>query len=92
MKKILFALLLIGTFLSCQKDDPQVPDGPTIDPASGVFVVNDKNIARFRIIKVGQEIQGFIEIISGLKEKDKVIISNLEAITDGTKVIVLGEK
>lgn len=57
----------------------------------GVFVVDEKNVARFRIIKEGQEIQGFVEIISGLTEEDKVVISNLENMTDGTKVIVLGE-
>lgn len=58
----------------------------------GVFVVDDNNVARFRIIKVGQEIQGFIEITSGLTEKDKVVISNLNEVTDGTKVDVLGER
>lgn len=58
----------------------------------GVFVVDDKNIARFRIIKSGQTIQGFVEIISGLNNKDKVIVNNLENVEDGTKVVVLGEK
>lgn len=58
----------------------------------GVFVVDANNVARFRIIKIGQEIQGFIEITSGLTEKDKVVISNLNEITDGTKVDVLGER
>lgn len=58
----------------------------------GVFVVDDNNVARFRIIKIGQEIQGFIEITSGLTEKDKVVISNLNEVTDGTKVDVLGER
>ncbi|MGD9579993.1 MAG: efflux RND transporter periplasmic adaptor subunit [Vampirovibrionia bacterium] len=57
----------------------------------GVFVVDKNNVARFRIIKIGQEIQGFIEITSGLNEDDKVIISNLNEVTDGTKVDVLGE-
>lgn len=59
---------------------------------TGVFVVDKDNIARFRIIKTGQDIQGFIEIISGLTDADKVIISNLEEVTDGTKVVILGEK
>ena len=58
----------------------------------GVFVVDENNVARFRIIKIGQEIQGFIEITSGLTEKDKVVISNLNEVTDGTKVDVLGER
>lgn len=59
---------------------------------NGVFVVDSKNIARFRIIKPGQEIQGFVEVLSGLSANDKVIISELNNVTDGTKVIVLGEK
>ena len=58
----------------------------------GVFVVDENNVARFRIIKIGQEIQGFIEITSGLTEKDKVVITNLNEVTDGTKVDVLGER
>lgn len=58
----------------------------------GVFVVDANNVAQFRIIKIGQEIQGFIEITSGLTEKDKVVISNLNEVTDGTKVDVLGER
>jgi RND family efflux transporter MFP subunit len=41
---------------------------------TGVYVVDNNNIARFRIIKPGQEIQGFVEVISGLTEKDKVSV------------------
>lgn len=58
----------------------------------GVFVVDTKNIARFKIIKPGQDIQGFIQVLSGLTDTDKVITSNLENIHDGTKVKILGEK
>ena len=58
----------------------------------GVYVVNRQNVARFRIIKTGQDIQGYIEVLSGLTENDKVIINKLDKISDGTKVVVLGEK
>lgn len=58
---------------------------------TGVFVVDSDNYARFRIVKVGQNIQGFTEVISGLDKKDKVIISNLEKVSDGQKVVVLGD-
>ena len=57
----------------------------------GVFVVDKKNIARFRILKTGQEILGFVEVLSSLDKDDKVIISRLDEINDGTKVIILGE-
>ena len=53
---------------------------------TGVFVVDDTNTARFRIIKPGEDIQGFVEVLSGLTNKDKVIISKLDLIVDGTKV------
>lgn len=58
----------------------------------GVFVVDNKNIARFRIIKAGQDIQGFVPVISGLNDSDKVVISNVDQVNDGTKVKVLGDK
>lgn len=58
----------------------------------GVYVVDSENIARFRVIKVGQDIDGFAEVISGLSEDDNVIISELNNISDGTKVQVLGDK
>lgn len=58
---------------------------------TGVFVVDASNYAKFRIVKIGQDIQGFTEVISGLNKKDKVIISNLDKVSDGQKVIVLGD-
>jgi HlyD family secretion protein len=48
--------------------------------------VNDNGKARRRAVEVGQRNGVSAEIVSGLKEKEKVIAHPDDAISDGTRI------
>lgn len=51
-----------------------------------VFVV-EKGIAKLRPVKLGIRLPGNVEIVEGLKEGEEVIVSGLQKVSDGSKVI-----
>lgn len=53
---------------------------------TSVFVVDDAGVARLRLVKTGKTSDGQVEILSGLSEGERVVISNTEKISDGNKV------
>lgn len=52
----------------------------------GVFVVDESNIARLRLIKTGKPHGDRIEVIAGLSEGERIVVENVGAISDGTKI------
>lgn len=58
--------------------------GSIKDPA--VFVVNDKNKVNKRTIKTGIEIQGYVQVIEGLKANEKVVLSGQINLKEGSVV------
>lgn len=52
-----------------------------------VFVV-ENNQAKLRIVRLGEESNGYVEILSGLKEGDQVVVSPPENLKDGDPVSV----
>ncbi|MBF0118717.1 MAG: efflux RND transporter periplasmic adaptor subunit [Desulfobacterales bacterium] len=56
---------------------------------SGIYVVDDNNIAHFRLIRTGKNIGGFIEVISGLNEGEKFVPQILPGLTDGSSLEVV---
>jgi RND family efflux transporter MFP subunit len=57
-----------------------------------VFVVNDDQKVVYRSVTVGQEIGGMRVIKNGISLKDKVIISGMQRVREGSKVRVTEQK
>lgn len=52
----------------------------------GVYVVDSSNIARLRLIKTGKPYGDRVEVLAGLKEGDRVVMENVEVVSDGSRV------
>jgi RND family efflux transporter MFP subunit len=51
-----------------------------------VWTVDKENIARLRIVKVGRQTDERVEILSGLTDADRVVVSGAEKVTEGARV------
>lgn len=51
-----------------------------------VYVLDDKNVASMRLVRVGKEEGDYIEIISGIQEKDRIVETVNEKIKDGVVI------
>jgi len=52
----------------------------------GVFVLGEKSLARFRMVRVGKTVNGQIEVVSGLRGGEKLLVGDLTALYDGTPI------
>jgi multidrug resistance efflux pump len=52
----------------------------------GVFVVGDSGIARLRLIKTGKRYGEKVQILSGLSEKEHIVVDGLANVSDGSRV------
>ena len=53
--------------------------------------MNDKGVARKRIVSIGEITKGVVEIKDGIKKGDSVIITNVNTLQDGDEVSVVTE-
>jgi multidrug efflux pump subunit AcrA (membrane-fusion protein) len=53
---------------------------------TGIFIVDDDQIARFRLIRTGRHFEDSVEIITGLNEGQRFIRSPPPALVDGARV------
>lgn len=53
---------------------------------TGVFAVDEEQIARFRLVRIGRTFNDQMEIISGLKNGDRIVAAPDADILDGVKV------
>ncbi|MBU4318171.1 MAG: efflux RND transporter periplasmic adaptor subunit [Proteobacteria bacterium] len=53
---------------------------------TGVFIVDDNHVARFRLIRTGKILVDQVEVISGLKEGQRYVIQAPVTLQDGMKV------
>ncbi len=58
------------------------------DQLTGVYIVDDKNQANLRWVRLGKTIGNQIEILSGLSKNDKVVLSAKSKLYNGVKVSV----
>lgn len=65
-----------------------VPDAAVIERAglTGVFVVDDKNRAHFRMVRVGAVRGGFSDILAGLSAGERVVAAPGAEMGNGTRV------
>lgn len=66
----------------------QVPQEAVLNRAgiTGVFVVNDKGVAEYRMVRTGRTDNGQVEILSGLAAGDRVVTRNAAAVSNGDLV------
>jgi hypothetical protein len=48
-----------------------------------VYAVNDKNVITYRLIRKGRAFDKGIEVLSGLRNGDRIIVSGAERAVDG---------
>src|SRR6185369_2378928 len=53
---------------------------------TSVWTVDKDNIARMRIVKVGRETGERVEILSGLSDGDRIVVSGAGKVTEGSRV------
>ncbi|MCP5278775.1 MAG: efflux RND transporter periplasmic adaptor subunit [Thiobacillus sp.] len=65
-----------------------VPKAAVLERAgiTGVFVVDAQGLAQYRMVRTGAEVDGQVEILSGLNPGERVVTGNAEAVNNGNKV------
>lgn len=53
---------------------------------TSVWAVNKENIARMRIVKVGRQSGDRVEVLSGLSDGDRVVVTGVEKVTEAVRV------
>ena len=53
---------------------------------TSVWIVDRDNILRMRIVKSGRTVGSRIEILTGVSDGDRVVVSGSERVTEGAKV------
>ena len=52
----------------------------------GVYVVDASNIARLRLIQTGKSYGDRVEVLSGLREGERILVEGLERVQDGSRI------
>jgi multidrug efflux pump subunit AcrA (membrane-fusion protein) len=67
-----------------------LPDSAIVDQGqlTGIFVVDDDQIAHFRLIRTGKHYGDAVEVLSGIAEKEQYVIEPPPNLNDGDKVEV----
>jgi multidrug efflux pump subunit AcrA (membrane-fusion protein) len=70
---------------------PVIPRGAVINTYGSwiVFVVDDRNIARQKVITLGIENETSIEVLSGLELGDRVVSAGQNFLSDGDPVRIV---
>jgi len=55
----------------------------------GVFVLSESNQARFRMVRTGKNVNGRIEILSGLSGSESLVTGDLRDVHDGSPVKIM---
>ncbi len=52
----------------------------------GIYVVDDKGIINLRFIRTGREVDGRVEILSGLNKGERIVVSGTATAVDGGRI------
>ena len=68
-----------------KKESLLIPVGAIVERGqlTGVFVVDEKGIITYRLIKTGRVYDGLAEVLSGLSKGESIIVSGMEKAIDG---------
>ena len=66
-----------------------VPEAAVLERAGivGVFVVDAQGTAQYRMVRLGKQEGGLVEVLSGLNPGDKVVTGNANAVNNGDNVV-----
>ncbi|WP_031408755.1 efflux RND transporter periplasmic adaptor subunit [Thiomonas sp. FB-Cd] len=66
----------------------RIPQRAVVDRAGmiGVFVVDEKGLAHFRLVRLGAVAGGMVDVQAGLNPGDKIVTSNLSEVENGVKI------
>ncbi len=53
---------------------------------TSVYVVDQSGIARMRLVRTGKTYSERVEVLSGLKEGEQIVVDGVEAVNDGSRV------
>jgi RND family efflux transporter MFP subunit len=53
---------------------------------TGLYLVDSDGLARFRLVRTGRTFGETVEVLSGLKERDRFVVNPPPTLTDGVKV------
>ena len=56
---------------------------------TGFYLVDEKQTARFRLIRIGKTFGNSVEVVSGMKEGDRYVVSPPPKLVDGARVEVV---
>lgn len=78
----------LARFPIAQKEAITVPQTAIVQRGqlTGVYVVGGDRKVQFRIVTTGKTSEGMTEILSGVNEGDEIATSEIEKLSDGTKV------
>jgi len=70
------------------KQPISIPRSALVERAGlpGVFVVSSDRLARFRLVRPGQTHGERIEILSGLRGGETLVVGDLSAVRDGSPI------
>jgi multidrug efflux pump subunit AcrA (membrane-fusion protein) len=54
---------------------------------TGLYVVDDRGVARLRLVTVGARQADRVEILSGLSAGERIVVEGAERTTDGARVV-----
>jgi multidrug efflux system membrane fusion protein len=54
-----------------------------------VYVVGPENIARLRLIKTGKQYGQRVEVLSGIREGERIIVEGFEGVNEGSQVLTV---
>ncbi|MDD5390525.1 MAG: efflux RND transporter periplasmic adaptor subunit [Gallionellaceae bacterium] len=65
-----------------------LPQAAVLDRAgiTGVFVVDDKGNAQYRMVRLGNRFEDLVEVLSGLNPGERVVSGNAQAVNNGDKI------
>lgn len=55
----------------------------------GVFVLDEQERARFRMVRVGKRVDGQLEILAGLQGSERLVLGDLAAVHDGSPIRIM---
>jgi multidrug efflux pump subunit AcrA (membrane-fusion protein) len=76
----------VPDFLAPSRSNPVIPKSALRYNGSlpGAYVVNDKNVAQLRLIRVGEDLGGgYISVLSGLQPGERIMRNPSSAVTSG---------
>ena len=52
----------------------------------GIFVITPESTAEYRLVRTGQMLNSRVEILSGLAPGEKIAVSQIDQLRDGSRV------